>query len=223
MKLPTKKTIMCIFAHPDDEAFGSGGTIAKLARTNDVYLICATKGEAGKESGKRGSRGLGNIREAELLRSAKVLGVKKVFFLGFKDGELCNNLYHKLAAKIEVILKRHRPEILMTHEPRGGSGHIDHITVSMVVSYAAGRLSFVKTVLQHCITEKRAAKNKGYFIYVPPGYKKSEIDLVVDVRDVWEIKIKAMMQHWSQMHDVKRILRLSKGFPKEEYFLIKGK
>ena len=223
MKWPNKKTIVCIFAHPDDEAFGSGGTIAKLAKTNDVYLICATKGESGKERGKKGPKHLGKIREHELLASAKILGAKKVFFLGFKDGELCNNLYHKLATKIEYILKKLKPEIILTHEPRGGSGHIDHIAVSMVTSFVFERLPFIKTILQHCLTERRARKNKGYFIYVPPGYTDSEIDLKVDVRDVWDIKKKAMMSHKSQIHDVKRILKRSRGFPKVENFLVKSK
>src|SRR3989338_1036430 len=223
MKWPNKKTIVCIFAHPDDEAFGSGGTIAKLVKTNDVYLICATKGESGKERGKMGSKNLGKIREHELLASAKILGIKKVFSLGFKDGELCNNLYHSLAAKIEAILKKLRPEIIMTHEPRGGSGHIDHIVVSMVTSFVFERLPFIKTVLQHCLTEKRARKNKGYFIYVPYGYKDFEIDLKVDVRDTWDTKIRAITRHQSQIHDVKRILKRSRGFPKVENFLVRSK
>jgi len=47
------KPLVCIFAHPDDEAFGPGGTIAKFAKQRPVYLICATKGESGKYKGKK--------------------------------------------------------------------------------------------------------------------------------------------------------------------------
>ncbi|MBI4159549.1 PIG-L family deacetylase [Candidatus Wolfebacteria bacterium] len=84
------KTIVCIFAHPDDEAFGPGGTIAKLAKKNRVYIICATKGEAGKDSRRKKMGVLHDHRASELVASAKILGVKKVYFLGFKDGTLSN-------------------------------------------------------------------------------------------------------------------------------------
>jgi len=46
------KTIVAIFAHPDDEAFGPAGTLAKFAETNTVYLLCATKGHAGTNSSR---------------------------------------------------------------------------------------------------------------------------------------------------------------------------
>ena len=49
------KPLVCIFAHPDDEAFGPGGTIAKFAKKRPVYLICATKGESGKYKDKKNS------------------------------------------------------------------------------------------------------------------------------------------------------------------------
>ena len=73
-------TIVGIFAHPDDEAFGPSGTLALLAKENDVYLICATNGDAA--SGKPDPK-LAEIRQKELLASANVLGIKKVYFLDF--------------------------------------------------------------------------------------------------------------------------------------------
>ncbi len=215
--------VACIFAHPDDEAFGPGGTIAKLAQKHEVFLLSATNGEAGKDSQAGAKKKLGERRAKELKKSAKILGIKKIFFLGFEDGTLCNNLYHDLAAKIEKILKKIQPEIILTSEPRGGSGHIDHITVSMVSSFVFERLDFVHTILYSCISEERARANKGYFIYVPPGYKKSEIDLAVNTEDVWDQKLEAMKAHTSQIHDINRILERAKLFPKEEYFLIRSK
>ncbi len=217
------KTIVCIFAHPDDEAFGPGGTIAKLAQKNKVYIICATKGEAGKDSRKEKRGKLYDHRAKELLASAKILGVKKVFFLGFKDGTLSNNLYHAVAGKIEKILKRLKPEMILTHEPGGGSGHLDHIAISMISSYVVEQMPFIKTILQHCIPDFRARRMGKYFIYRPPGYSLKDIDLIVDVEDVWEMKLKAMQQHQSQKHDVERILKFSRQFPKKEYFLVKQK
>lgn len=217
------RTVAGIFAHPDDEAFGPGGTIALFARRNTVYLLSATKGQAGKDRGRKARRDLGERRARELAASAKILGVKKVYFLGFEDGTLSNNLYHALAAKIIAKLKPLRPEILLTTEPLGGSGHLDHIAVAMVTNYVFDRLPSAKILLQVCRTEERARAARKYFIYVPPGYRRSEIDLVVDIRPVWGQKLAAMMAHRSQIHDMRRALAFARRFPKEEYFLIRAK
>lgn len=215
-----RQKLVCVFAHPDDEAFGPGGTIAKFAQDHDVYILCATRGEAG---GNNGEKDVGKIRSDELLESSRILGVKKVFFLGFTDGQLCNNIYHDLAKKIMRIVYKLKPETLLTFEPRGVSGHIDHITVSMVTSYIFIHSPMVKTLYYFCLTEQIVKEEKklgDYFIYFPPGYKKSEINKVVDVSEVWETKVKAMKTHRSQMGDVKTILSYLKKMPKEEHFLV---
>jgi LmbE family N-acetylglucosaminyl deacetylase len=214
-----RKTIVAIFAHPDDESFGPSGTIAKFAKDNDVYVLCATKGESGMGL----SSNLAATRAKELRDSAKILGVKNVFFLGFIDGTLSNSIYHKLASKIEQRLKLLKPEILITVEPRGVSGHIDHITVSMVTSFIFAKLPFVKTLMYYCIDQKAAAKMANYFIYFPPGYKRSEVDKIIDVTKYWPQKIEAMLTHKSQIKDARKVLGRIKGLPKEEYFFIKTK
>lgn len=214
MQSKNRSNIVAVFAHPDDEAFGPAGTIAKFAQSHDVYILCATRGEAD------GNRELGKIRAQELRKSATILGVKEVYFLGFLDGTLCNSVYHDLAREIEEKLKLLKPQAVITFEPRGISGHIDHITVSMVTTYVFYKLSFVKTLLYHCITQELRNRVGDYFIYFPPGYRRSEIDKVVDVADVWETKVKAMMAHKSQIADAKRILKMRKNLPKEEYFLV---
>jgi LmbE family N-acetylglucosaminyl deacetylase len=216
------KNIVAVFAHPDDEAFGPSGTIAKLAKTNDVYLLCATRGEAGQDSGNH--KNLARAREKELKNSAKILGIKKIYFLGFTDGTLSNSLYHVLAKKIETHLKKLKPQMVITVEPRGVSGHIDHITVSMVTSFVCRKLPFVKTILYHCITEEmRKGFGDDYFVYFPPGYKKSEIGKVVDVADVWDIKMKAIMAHKSQIQDAGKLIERRQKSPKKEYFLVVNK
>ena len=216
-----RQKLVCVFAHPDDEAFGPGGTIAKFAKDHDVYILCATKGEAG---GKNGQKDIGKIRSDELLESSRILGVKQVFFLGFTDGQLCNNTYHALAKKIKKHLDLIKPQTLLTFEPRGVSGHIDHVTVSMVVSYLFERLPYVKTLLYYCHTDwqVKIIKTflKDYFVYFPPGYKSAEIGKTVDIKPVWKIKERAMKVHKSQMHDVNRILAFLKLMPKKEYFLV---
>lgn len=216
-----RKTIVCVFAHPDDEAFGPSGTIHKLTAEYDVFILCATKGQAGQDSRSELSLSLTSRRAQELKESAKHLGVKKVYFLGFRDGTLSNNLYHKLADKIRTHLEELKPEIIITFEPQGVSGHIDHITVSMATTFAVQKLKFVKEIWYHCILKERAANRKDYFIYFPEGYDKSEVDKIVDISDVWTVKEQAMLKHESQRHDAERILKEVKDYPKEEYFMVK--
>lgn len=214
------KTIFGIFAHPDDEAFGPSGTIATLAKENEVYLICVTNGDAAEG---HPNPELGNIRQEELRSSAKILGVKDVFFLNFLDGELSNNLYHDVAKEIQKILEEKKPELLITVEPRGVSGHIDHIFVSMVTSYVFEKLDFVKEIWYHAISTDHRALFGPYFIYLPPGYPKEQIDKTVDVSAVWDQKMEAMQQHKSQIKDVNSVSRMVQQVPKEEYFLIRKK
>ena len=218
----TKKTAVCIFAHPDDEAFGPAGTIHKLTKKYDVYLLCATKGEIGKNSSNR-KKNLIEVRADELRKSAKILGIKKVYFLGFVDGTLSNSLYHKLASSIEKHLKSLKPEIILTSNPNGGSGHIDHIVVSMVSSYLFERLAFVKKIMYTAMLREATDKWKKqeYFVYRPDGIKRSEVDEIVDVSDVWDTKIAAMKAHASQKHDYERIIEMRKDLPKEEYFIVR--
>ena len=215
-----KKVVVAVFAHPDDEAFGPSGTLSKFSKTHDVYILCATGGEAGKNSLSQTERKLSDVRKKELLASAKILGVKKVYFLGFEDGALSNNLYHKLAVKIKNKLVELKPEIVITFEPHGISGHIDHITVSFVTTFVVNRLKTIKNLYYFCILEnERRREPSEYFIYFPDGYKRSEIDWENDISDFWDSKVKAMKAHKSQKHDADVILKILEKFPKREYFL----
>ncbi len=216
------KPVVGIFAHPDDESFGPGGTLAIFAKTRPVYTICVTNGDAGLNSSKK-TKALALIRREELIESGKILGVKKVYLLDYGDGTLSNNLYHEIADKIEKILREINPEIIMTFEPRGISGHIDHIAVSMVASFLFEKLNFVDELWQHCIDEDRRKEVKDYFIYYPPGYKKSDISKAVNITDVWETKLAAMDKHESQKHDKDRIVKQTRGLPKIENFIIRRK
>lgn len=214
-----RKVIVAVFAHPDDEAFGPGGTLAHLALTNDVYLITATGGEAGKNSLSSSSNSLATIRKKELLASSKILGLKKVFFLGFEDGTLSNNTYHKVASKLEVLLKKLKPSTIITYEPRGVSGHIDHIAMSFIATFVFKKLPFLKELWYYCLLEKYRRSPKDYFIHFPKGYAEHDIDIVIDTASVWEIKKRAMLAHKSQSHDALRILKNQEKQPRLEYFL----
>jgi N-acetylglucosamine malate deacetylase 2 len=221
-----KQTIVAIFAHPDDEAFGPSGTLAKFAKEgNNTYLLCATRGEGGENHLLvKSEKQINEIRENELLCSAKKLGIKKVFFLGFIDGTLSNNLYHKVADRIIEIITPLKPEIIITEEFRGVSGHLDHIAISMISSYVFKKLGFVKKIMYHFVTKQyRLLMPSDYFIFIPPGYDESEADEVVDTSSVWETKINAIQCHQSQLKDVSRTLNRLKQVPKKEYFFVTTK
>lgn len=214
------KTIVAIFAHPDDESFGPGGTLAKLAKENTVYVICITNGD-GKMGNRKQEIALGKIRRNELLTSSKILGIKKVYFLGYRDGSLNNNIYHTLAEKIQTVLEKLQPKQLVTYESRGVSGHTDHIVASNVTSYLFYKVASIDSLWYFCIHERiRNLRGQDYFIYMPPGYTDAEINKKIDVTDVWETKVKAMRSHTSQKHDADRILAQAENLPKIEHFIV---
>lgn len=213
------KTIVGVFAHPDDEAFFTGGTIATLAADHDIYTICITNGDAGQNSSSK-TGNIADIRHEELLEAGKILGIRKTFFLNYKDGTLSNSLYHEIAEKIRKIIDDLKPEMLLTFEPRGITGHIDHIAASMITSYVFEKASYIKELWYYCNTERARESVKDYFIYWPPGYKKSEISKTINTESVWETKVAAMQKHESQQHDIDKILERYKNLPKEENVII---
>lgn len=215
------KRVLCIFAHPDDESFGPSGTIHLLTKTHEVYLVCLTNGDAGKNSHKTSKLPLAKIRQRELRASSKFLGTKKVFFLNYADGSLNNLQYHDIAKKIKKISDRLKPEIFITFEPRGVSGHLDHIAASMITSYVFERTPYVKKIMQFCLSKDQTSSMGEYFIYRPDGYSTDVIDEVVDISSVRDLKTASMYLHKSQIHDAQRIIKLFGNFTKEHFLIIK--
>jgi len=214
-----KQVIVAVFAHPDDEAFGPGGTLAQFSLENDVYIICITGGEAGKNSLAQTESKLSHIRKNELLASAKILGVKKVFFLGFEDGSLSNNLYHKIASKVEKKLTFLKPDIVITFEQGGISGHLDHIAAHMITTFVVKNLTKKPQLWYYFAPENRRALPNDYFIYFPKAPAQSHADIVINTTAVWATKKLAMLAHKSQAHDAQRILNVIEKLPKNEYFI----
>lgn len=216
------KQLVAFFSHPDDEAMGPAGTLISYARDHDIHVVSATKGQRGECHGE-GETSLEHTRAMELRRSAHILGIKTVHFLGFRDGRLCNANYHKLADKISRIIHKYRPETIMTFEPRGISGHLDHVAVSMATSYVYYKTPFVKRILYYCLSEQERGTDHNYFIYRPPGYKEHEIDLMIDISEHWEKKKEAIRAHKSQQKDVENMIAKLSTLPKREHFLVHEK
>lgn len=214
------KPVLCVFAHPDDEAFGPSGTIAKLASERDVYIICATDGDAafGPRDGS-----LAKLRREELLTSSKILGVKEVIFFDFSDGDLSNNLYHDLADKVREKVEDLKPEIIITFDQKGVSGHIDHIVVSMVSTFIFQKEPSISELWYFVNPKELSDMVNDYFVYFPPGIEESEADKVIDISEFFDKKIEAIKAHKSQHKDGDWVLKMLKIVPKKEYFLIASK
>ena len=138
------KTLLAVLAHPDDESFGLGGTLALYAgRGYDVYYVCATRGEAGTvdEVHLNGFKDTAEMRTAELMNAAKELGLKDVFFLGYRDSGMpgmdanqhpdaqINHPVDEVAGRVVKYIRSLKPEVVLTFDPVGGYKHPDHIHI----------------------------------------------------------------------------------------------
>lgn len=135
---------MAVLAHPDDECLGVGGTLAKYALEGvDVFLVTATRGEAGRYRGHPqgdrqhpGPSALAAIREAELRAAAAVLGVREVSLLDYRDQHLDRANPLEAVAAIVAHIRRLRPDVVVTFGPDGAYGHPDHIAVCQFATAA---------------------------------------------------------------------------------------
>ena len=218
------KKLLAVFAHPDDETFGPGATLAKYAGEGvAVHVIMATRGEAGENHLKnKTKKSLAEIREHELRNADKILGIKQIDFLNFVDGELRQNIYFDIANKIINKIKTFKPQVIVTFEPHGISGHLDHVAMSFITTYAYLQTDIPQKLYYICMPEKlRNLRGQDYFIYFPEGYAEDQITTRIDVNCGWNRKIKAMMEHKSQLKDAKRLLKYLKWAPKVDNYILK--
>ena len=135
--------LMCVLAHPDDEALGTGGVLAKYASEGvGTYVVTATRGERGRfdDSGQSpGPEVVGRTREAELRAAAKELGVREVTLLDYHDGILDEVPASEASEAIAGHIRRVRPQVIVTFDPYGAYGHRDHIAISQLASAAIVR------------------------------------------------------------------------------------
>lgn len=147
----TNRTLLAVLAHPDDESFGMGGTLALYARRGvAVHLVCATRGEAGEVSPEmlEGFESIADLRERELFCAAEKLRLSGVHFLGYRDSgmpgspanghpeALVNAPLDEVAGKIVKYMRQLRPQVVITFDPIGGYRHPDHIAVHQATVHA---------------------------------------------------------------------------------------
>jgi LmbE family N-acetylglucosaminyl deacetylase len=132
--------LLVIFAHPDDESMGMGGTLAKYAAEGvETYYICASRGERGwfgSEEANPGLERLGEIRTNELENAVKELGMRGLYFLDYIDGDVDQANHEEAIGKIVIHIRNIKPQVIVTFPPDGNYGHPDHIAIGQFTSAA---------------------------------------------------------------------------------------
>ena len=154
------QTLLAVLAHPDDESFGMGGTLALYAQRGvQTHLICATRGEAGEMDPQymEGFASIAERRESELRCAAGILGLAGVTFLDYRDSGMPGSAENQhpqalaaqpveaVAAKVAVLIRQIKPQVVVTFDPIGGYKHPDHIAIHQATVLAfrmAGDPSF---------------------------------------------------------------------------------
>lgn len=209
-----QKNILVILAHPDDPEFFCGAALARWAQAGHqiAYLLmtCGDKGFNPATHPNMTPENLCKLRHAEQLNAAKVIGAKEVRFLDLTDGYLVPSL--DLRREVVREIRRHKPDILVTCDPQNlfaqyGINHPDHRACGQVVLDAVFP----------------AAGNPVYFPelmkegFAPHMLKEiwcsltSQPNVTLDVTNTWEVKLKAILEHKSQIPDVNKLIERMKS------------
>ena len=122
--------LLALFAHPDDEAFGTGGTLSKYAAEGvAVHLIMATSGEAGQSSDPKLAtpETLSQAREQELLNACRAYSINPPHLLRYPDGQMTIVNQKEAVGQVVEIIRRLKPQVMLTFGPDGVYGHYDHL------------------------------------------------------------------------------------------------
>ncbi|MEW5961340.1 MAG: PIG-L deacetylase family protein [Chloroflexota bacterium] len=196
------KKVMIIVAHPDDIEFSSAGTVARWVQAGAevVYVLC-TSGDVGIDEPGMTKEKAAQIREAEQMAAAGVVGVKEVVFLREPDGMLENTI--ALRKRLVREIRRFKPEVVITGDPTivwatsDYINHPDHRAAAGAaldaVFPAAGQPNLFEELAQEGITAHKVRK-----VYVTSW---GQSDTFVNISHTIDLKIKALKQHISQMRD----------------------
>jgi len=198
------KRVLVIVAHPDDAEFGCGGTVSKWVKAGrEIAYLILTNGDKGSSDRSMMPEVLARLRVEEQLNAARVLGVERVQFLGYPDGELENTREVRRAVTAEI--RRFRPELIVCQNPERTpnvyASHRDHrtagdVALDCVYPLARDHLAFPELLAQGL------EPHKVLEVYLVGAAK---LQVVVDISDAIELKLKALACHTSQMGDFARV------------------
>ncbi len=195
--------VLVIMAHPDDPEFSAGGSIARwTSEGHEVVYALVTDGSKGTDHREMTPPDLVALRKDEQRAAAAVLGVQRIIFMSYPDGEVVPDLM--LRRDLVRVIRQVRPEIIVAPDPQtlftvfGTINHPDHRAVGLAAMDAIFP----------------AARNHNYFpellaeglepVYVKEVYLSGTLhpDTWIDVTATFERKIEALRAHKSQIADM---------------------
>jgi bacillithiol biosynthesis deacetylase BshB2 len=197
------RQILVVLPHPDDEAFGLSGTLAKYIRDGaKVTYACLTLGEMGRNMGNPPFANrvtLPQVRKQELEASCRAIGIQDLRMLGFHDKTIEFEDQAVLDGKISSLLEELRPDLVVTFYP-GYSVHPDHDATGAAVIRVISKLPAKERPVVHCLAfSKNCVKELG------------QPDIIMDIKPYLREKFAAMQAHRSQIR-MEEFLK----FPQEE-------
>lgn len=212
VKHSSRPRLLALFAHPDDESFVAGGTLAKYAHLGwDVFLACATYGEAGQrgEYESIGVNEFARVRRVELQAACHALGIHPPMFLECADRAVAGICWNSAAKQITKILRRLQPDVVITFGPDGISGHPDHVALSQIVTSAF----WAATVHRFPGQENQPHRASLYYalrsaavparcgpLVASGAPHPLPVTTIIDIAEVGQQKLAAIRSHRSQQH-----------------------
>lgn len=209
--LPDLGTVLGVWAHPDDETYLTAGLMALTARRgNRVVCVTATRGEEGSWDEERWPTStMGQVREAELMRSLEILGVTEHHWLDYHDGACASVDPEEGAGRIQALMEEVQPRSVLTFGPDGMTGHADHKAVCAWTTRAFDRAAPPGARLYYAtMTPEWAAefvpRMNQFNVFMEPGTPPitPRDGLAVDFTlppDVLDLKMAAIGAHVSQV------------------------
>ncbi len=214
------RRVACAFAHPDDDTYGLGGTLALHADEDLVVtVVLATSGDAGRiaDPSLAARETLGRVREAEDLASWTALGLEPdVRFLRHPDGRLAQVPREQLVAEILAVFQETRPQVVVTFGPDGVTGHEDHVAVGLATTEAfhSARRTMGEDAFRRLLYVALPASLLGRFDellrqrglepldpsqpFAPVGVPDAAIGIRVDCSAAYDRKLEALRRHKTQ-------------------------
>lgn len=231
MTAQPRPTLLAVFAHPDDEAFSVAGTLTHYARQGvRVVLACATRGEAGKITVPGMTvEDLGQQRERELREACRAMEIEAPIFLDYHDSgryertryddplALMNVNPFDTELKIRDLIADLQPQVLVTFDPHGAYGHVDHLQIQRATTgafFSTGHLPYggpqrlYYTAMPHVGAAQIAqmGDNLDPLIY---GVSDSTVAVKMDVRPYADQKKAALAAHGTQMGETSVMGRMT--------------